>query len=99
VYPQVAGMGILRPGEEERIEARGVRPAQLRLEAFHPMGTARMGGDPATSVVSPSGESHGVPGLFVADASVLPTSLGANPMLTIMAVARRTARGIAERLG
>ena len=39
-----------------------------------------------------------MPGLFVADASVLPTSLGANPMLTIMAVARRTARGLAERL-
>jgi choline dehydrogenase-like flavoprotein len=62
------------------------------------MGTARMGTDPATSVVDTHGQSHEVPGLYVADASVLPTALGANPMLTIMACARHIARGIAERL-
>ena len=98
VYPQIAGAGILRPGEERGLEERRVRPAELRLEAFHPMGTARMGNDAAGSVVGPDGQSHDVPGLYVMDASVLPTSLGANPMLTIMAVARRTARGLAERL-
>jgi choline dehydrogenase-like flavoprotein len=98
VYPQIAGLGILRPGEEERVDSARGRPADLRLEAFHPMGTARMGAEPSASVVAPSGESYDVPGLFVADASVLPTSLGANPMITIMAVARRIARGVAERL-
>lgn len=98
VYPQVAGMGSLRAGEERALDERAVRPAELRLEAFHPMGTARMGTSASASVVAPSGEAHDVPGLFVADASVLPTALGANPMLTIMAVARRTARGVAERL-
>ena len=98
VYPQVAGLGILAPGEERGLDRRRVRPAELRLEAFHPMGTARMGSDPRASVVSPEGEAHDVPGLFVADASVLPTALGANPMPTIMAVARQTARGVAERL-
>lgn len=98
VYPQIAGLGIMRPGEERMLEERAVRPEQLRLEAFHPMGTARMGATASGSVVAPSGEVHDVPSLFLADASVLPTSLGANPMLTIMAVARRTARGLAERL-
>jgi choline dehydrogenase-like flavoprotein len=98
VYPQVAGLGVMRPGEDRGLEERTVRPAHLRLEAFHPMGTARMGATASASVVAPSGEAHDVPNLFVADASVLPTSLGANPMLTIMAVARRTARGLAERL-
>jgi choline dehydrogenase-like flavoprotein len=98
VYPQMAGLGILRPGEESRLDGRRVRPAQLRLEAFHPMGTARMGADPPASVVSPAGQAHDLPGLYVADASVLPTALGANPMLTIMAVSRRIARGLAERL-
>jgi choline dehydrogenase-like flavoprotein len=98
VYPQVAGLGVMRPGEETLLENRTVRPAELRLEAFHPMGTARMGPDPRNSVVTPAGEAHDVPGLYVADASVLPTSLGANPQLTIMAVARRIARGLAERL-
>jgi len=60
------------------------------------MGTARMGTDPRQSVVGPNGESHEVSCLYVADASVLPTALGANPMLTIMACARRIARGIAN---
>jgi choline dehydrogenase-like flavoprotein len=86
----------MRPGDDRALDERGVRPAQLRLEAFHPMGTARMGSSSSASVVGPSGEAHDVPGLFVADASVLPTSLGANPQLTIMAVARRVARGLAE---
>jgi choline dehydrogenase-like flavoprotein len=88
----------MRAGDERGLDERAVRPGELRLEAFHPMGTARMGSDPRSSVVAPSGETHDVPGLFVADASVLPTSLGANPQLTIMAVARRIARGVAERL-
>jgi choline dehydrogenase-like flavoprotein len=68
----------------------------LRLEAFHPMGTAAMGSDPKRAVVSPAGETHDLPGLFVVDASVLPTSLGVNPMITIMACARRVARFLAE---
>lgn len=98
VYPQVAGMGVMRPGEEHALDGRSVRPAELRLEAFHPLGTARMGASASGSVVGPGGEVHDVPGLFAADASVLPTALGANPMLTIMAVARRVARGLAERV-
>ena len=62
------------------------------------MGTARMAADPGRSVVDPSGQVHGVAGLYVADASVLPTALGVNPMVTIMAVARRIAAGLADAL-
>ena len=62
------------------------------------MGTARMGADRASSVVAPSGESHELDGLYIADASILPSSLGVNPMITIMACARRIAAGIADRL-
>ncbi len=97
-YPQVAGLQSLGPGQEGEVETSRARPSALRLEAFHPMGTARMGTDPKRSVVSPTGESHDVKCLYVADASVLPTALGANPMLTIMACARRIARGIAADL-
>ncbi|MFL5781583.1 MAG: GMC oxidoreductase, partial [Thermoleophilaceae bacterium] len=50
------------------------------------------------SVVDTDGGVRGLPGLYVADASVLPSALGANPMLTIMACARRIARGLAEAL-
>lgn len=63
---------------------------------FHPMGTCRMGSDPAASVVGPYGEAHDVRGLFVADASVFPSCVGVNPQVTIMAFATRTARHILE---
>ena len=63
------------------------------------MGTARMGADPQSCVVAPSGECHDVPGLYVVDASLFPTSLKVNPMLTIMACARRIAATLAQRLG
>jgi choline dehydrogenase-like flavoprotein len=96
VFPQVAGVESIAPGEQSRFE-HGVRPAQLRLEAFHPMGTARMGGDPG-SVASADGQVRALPGLYVADGSLLPTALGVNPMVTIVAVARRVAAGLADRL-
>jgi choline dehydrogenase-like flavoprotein len=98
VYPQVGGIGALRPGQERTLEESLFSPSALRLEAFHPMGTARMGTSARDSVVDPSGAVHGLPGAYVADASVLPTALGANPMLTIMACSRHIARGLAEQL-
>jgi choline dehydrogenase-like flavoprotein len=98
VHPQVGGLGVIGPADVEGIERAGGGAAALRLEAFHPMGTARMGSDARTAVVAPTGEAHDLPGLHVADASVFPTSLGVNPMVTIMAAARRVAAGLADRL-
>jgi choline dehydrogenase-like flavoprotein len=98
VHPQVAGLGPLAPGEQHRVEGARFGPARLRLEAFHPMGTARIGADPRASVVSPTGEAHDLPGLWIADASLFPTSLRVNPMITIAAFARRIAAHLADRL-
>lgn len=98
VYPQVGRLDRLAPGEQRQLDGMRVRPRELRLEAFHPLGTARMGTDPRHTVVGPEGESHDLPGLYVADASVLPTSLKVNPMITIMACARRISAGLAARL-
>jgi choline dehydrogenase-like flavoprotein len=53
-----------------------------------------MGGDPTRSVVDSFGELHGAPGVFVADMSVFPTSLGAPPQITTAALADRTAHYI-----
>lgn len=53
-----------------------------------------MGADPADSVVGPTGEAHGLPGLYLADSSVFPTSLGVNPQLTTMTMATAIARGL-----
>jgi choline dehydrogenase-like flavoprotein len=98
VYPQLAHLGALSGDELDCIERTRVRPGQLRLEAFHPMGTARMDADARRGVVAASGEAHDLPGLYVADSSIFPTSLGVNPMLTIMACARRVAAELASRL-
>lgn len=56
----------------------------------HQCGTARMGNDPTTSVVDAFGKAHDLDNLWIADASVLPTSAAVNPSLTIAALALRT---------
>ncbi|MNR60569.1 Paromamine 6'-oxidase [compost metagenome] len=61
----------------------------------HESGTCRMGTDPYTSATNPYGQIHHVPGLFVADNSVLPSTGGANPTLSTIALAIRTADYIA----
>ncbi|MGW4332783.1 GMC family oxidoreductase [Rhodococcus koreensis] len=62
----------------------------------HILGTARMGNDPATSVVDKFGRSHDVPNLFIVDGSVMVTSGAMNPTATIAAMALRTAEHIAD---
>lgn len=100
VYPQIGGVPPLRSAREVgAVEHARVRPADLRLEGFHPMGTTRMGADPRSCVVDTTGESHDVPGLYVADTGIFPTSLRVNPMVTAMACARHIAAGIAARAG
>jgi choline dehydrogenase-like flavoprotein len=62
----------------------------------HQAGTCRMGTDPATSVTDPWGRVHGQDNLWVMDASVHVTNGGFNPVLTILALAFRNARHLAE---
>ncbi len=61
----------------------------------HVLGTLRMGGDPATSVTRPDGRFHDVDNLYCCDGGVFPSGGGWNPTLTIIAVALRTAHGMA----
>jgi choline dehydrogenase-like flavoprotein len=58
-----------------------------------------MGADPRTSVVGLDHQMHDVPGLYVVDGSTVPSALGVNPQLTIMAMATRAAEKIAEAIG
>jgi len=77
--------------EIEKINERLIKKTDLEYMAFHPMGTCRMGDEPAKAVVNRNLESHEIKNLFISDASIFPTSLSVNPQLTIMAFATRLA--------
>jgi choline dehydrogenase-like flavoprotein len=72
----------------------GAMEGQGPLGTAHVMGTTRMGDDPRTSVTDAFGRLHDVPNVVVTDGSVFVTSGGANPTLTIMALALRAAREV-----
>ncbi|MBJ2151322.1 GMC oxidoreductase [Paracoccus sp. IB05] len=63
----------------------------------HQCGTCRMGADPRGSVVDPDLKAHDFDNLYIADASVLPTSAAVNPSLTIAALALRLGAHLTER--
>jgi choline dehydrogenase-like flavoprotein len=72
-----------------------LRAGGFRLFCAHQMGTCRMGKDPQTSVADPWGQLHDTKGVWIGDGSAFPTASGTNPMISIMALARRTAGAIA----
>jgi len=81
---------ILRATNEIGLAAMrmaSVSPNRVALFSAHVNGTCRLGVNPATSGCSPTGERHGVRGLYVMDGSLLPTAPGVNPQWTIMAMA------------
>jgi choline dehydrogenase-like flavoprotein len=82
---------ILRNGETRPFADRPLRPAELSPMAFHPLGTARAGADPERAVVDGRGRVHGVAGVHVLDGAMVPSALGVNPQITIMALATRAA--------
>lgn len=78
-----------------RLEREGPRSARAFTAAItHMFGTCRMASDPRRGVVRPDFRHHAVEGLYVADSSVFPTSLGVNPQISIMALARLCGRGL-----
>jgi choline dehydrogenase-like flavoprotein len=76
---------------DAKIAAVDMSPGSMVFGGPHPLGTCRMGVDPKTSVIGLDGQSHDLKGLFVADGSIFPTSIGVDPSLSIMAFAARTA--------
>jgi choline dehydrogenase-like flavoprotein len=87
------GRQLLAAAGAESVRDFGFSP----LLGWHLMGTARMGSDPADSVVDADNRAHDVPNLFIADSSSLPTGGGVNPTSTIQAVALRCAERIWAR--
>jgi len=96
VYLPTVQQNVLTLGDDINAVLATIRnqPHTFRMVSYHPQGTCRMGSDPAQSVVGPTGETHDVKGLFVADASVFPTSVVVNPQVTVYALASYIAEGI-----
>jgi choline dehydrogenase-like flavoprotein len=91
-----------RSGDRARFmadaDAAGYGPGQLAMGSFHIMGSARMGGSPATSACDPTGQTWDVRDLYVFDGSAFPTASGVNPQISIQAIAHMGARSLAGRL-
>ena len=79
----------------ETVTSHSLAPREFGVFTAHQMGSCRMGNDPSTSVANPHGELHDTPGVWIGDASAFPTASGVNPMVSIMALAHRTAAAIA----
>jgi choline dehydrogenase-like flavoprotein len=93
----IFGIDTLRT--ERELDDLVARPPPMRMiecTAYHPLGTARMSMRARDGAVRESGEAWQAANLFVADGSVLPSSIGVNSQLPIMGVAHKIACGIAD---
>jgi choline dehydrogenase-like flavoprotein len=104
IQPLANGAPTWRRGEDLEAFISSVKRIPFRagghkLFSAHQMGSCRMGADPETSVAGPLGELHDTEGVWIGDGSAFPTSSGTNPMVSIMALARRTATTIADDAG
>lgn len=99
VLTPLRGFEILNsPDDLLRLRRTRFSPSDFELSAYHPLGTARMGVDPQKSVVDQDLQAHDLPGLYICDGSVIPTSPAVNPQVTIMALSSRAAQRLASRL-
>jgi choline dehydrogenase-like flavoprotein len=81
----------LHGADSTPLRALAVRPGDLKLMAFHPLGSARMDARATHGVLDGDGRVHGAEGVYVCDGSAIPSSLGVNPQITIMTLATRLA--------
>ena len=98
---EARGGSVTAEGERSALaalERARILPRHVDLSAYHPLGTTRMGVDPLQSVVDMDLRVRGAPRLVVCDGGVIPSSLGVNPQLIIMALSLRAAEALADRL-
>jgi choline dehydrogenase-like flavoprotein len=91
------GTRVTGERDAAKLDAVPIGPGAMSFAAPHPAGACRMGRDPARSVVSPTGETHDVRGLYVADPSVFPTAVSVDPSETIIAFSHWLAEGMLAR--
>ena len=96
VLPMARPIEVTTRGQLDDLDLR-VRRLDPALAAVHPMGSMRMGDDARESACDGLGRVHGQRGLWVADGSLMPSSTGGPPQLTIYALGRLVGDAIAER--
>lgn len=97
LVPALVPRAVASMRELDALDLGFVAPHMLPLSAVHPMGTMRMGRDPRRSAVDGAGEHHHTRGLFVADGSLFPTSIGGPPQIGIYALAMHLAPHVVAR--
>jgi choline dehydrogenase-like flavoprotein len=93
----ILGTEPMDADEFRKFDLENVPARRYECSSQHPLGSCRIGVNRQDSVVNPEGESWDLEGLYVADGSVVPSSLGVNPQLTVMALAHRIGSRLAER--
>jgi long-chain-alcohol oxidase len=89
---------IFREKEDlKKADSCSMEPGDILLASSHPQGGCKMG-NPGNGVVDFNGHSYDVNNLFVCDASLFPTAVGVNPLLTILAVATKIGEHIAAEI-
>jgi choline dehydrogenase-like flavoprotein len=100
ILPGVQGVAeVMTSVEQARVlDSEAVQPENLVMGGNHVFCTTRMHGDPRRGVVDEDGRCHDLENLYIADTGIFPQCPSVNPMLTGMALARRQAHALSERL-
>jgi choline dehydrogenase-like flavoprotein len=85
--------------ELDFLTERPPQAARVESMAFHPLGSAKMSKEARGGVVKPTGEAWAADNLFIADGSVLPSSIGVNSQVPVMAMSLKIARGLVGDFG
>jgi len=88
---------VNRLGQVEAIGRSSLHSGKVDVAAVHPMGSVPMGDNPATAAVDTNGRVRSVEGLWVADGSLFPTSIGVPPQLSIYSMGLHVGRAIVEQ--
>jgi choline dehydrogenase-like flavoprotein len=97
VFPPIFGMRGVDADAFRKIDFESVPASKIECSSQHPLGTCRMGISAGNSVVNADAAAWDVDELYLADGSIVPTSLGVNPQLTIMTLATRVAWHLREK--
>ncbi|GAB5541122.1 MAG: GMC family oxidoreductase [Sandaracinaceae bacterium] len=97
LYLPVLGEDVFSPDRYRRFELERVPGARIECSSQHPLGSCQMSRSAGEGGVDPDGKLWDAENVFVCDGSVIPTSLGVNPQLTIMAMATRIAQKLRGR--